>query len=177
MMVRLLKGASGNLYEVGSDGCHLALGQLRDVLDQLGFKVAKKAARETTLRAYPTSFAKYPLLNPRFEPDAEDLDSRLNTECLNVTVLSKGDDGSLDRQLRAFPSDGTCAFVPVGIAVSGYNCHGHFVVPLRFSGEPGNEEINWGVLGTGLSGMLRHLRQSPLAAPKEWAMPEPPGAV
>ena len=97
MAVRILKGAARNLYEPGSDAQHLALRQLWDVLDHLGFRLATKTARETTLRAYPTKFRQYPLLNPRFEADAGDLDAKFDTECLNVTTLSKGDNEALDR--------------------------------------------------------------------------------
>ncbi len=62
-MTRLLEGSTDDLYAPGSDACHLALRQLWDVFDHLGFKVVKKSANETTLRVYPERMHRYPLLN------------------------------------------------------------------------------------------------------------------
>jgi hypothetical protein len=161
MTVRMLKNATGSLYEPNSEACHRALEDLRVVLDHLGFKVNKKAAREATLRVYLTKRGRYPLLNPRFEPTAAELDANLDTECLDFTVLSKGDDGSLDRHLLSFPSSDQCTFVRVATASGRYYCHGHFIIPVRFSGATGSEEIDFVNLGAPLGSILSHLRAGP----------------
>ena len=81
MIGRTIKGASGSLYTYNSDASHLALRQLWDLLQALGFKLAKKSARETTIRAYPSKHKQYPLLNPRFWPTAAGLEEAWDREC------------------------------------------------------------------------------------------------
>src|SRR5207247_10140916 len=84
-VMRLLEGATDDLYEPGSEACHLALRQLWDVFDHLAFKVVKKGANETTLRVYPSRIHQYPLLNPRFEAHAEEWDTDFEGDCLVIS--------------------------------------------------------------------------------------------
>jgi len=111
MIGRTIKGASGSLYTHDSDASHLALRQLWDLLEELDFKLSRKSDRETTIRAYPSKHKQYPLLNPRFRPTGAWLDEAWDRECLDFTVLSKGDGAILDRQLGKFRSTQESAFI------------------------------------------------------------------
>src|SRR2546425_4807002 len=103
--MRLLEGATDDLYEPGSEACHLALRQLWDVFDHLAFKVVKKGANETTLRVYPSRIHQYPLLNPRFEAHAEEWDTDFEGDCLVITALAKEADPILNDHLKTFHYD------------------------------------------------------------------------
>jgi hypothetical protein len=147
MIGRNLRGASGSLYTLNSDAVALAFTQLWDVLKQLGFKLSKKPEREGTLRAYPVKHRQYPLLNPRFIPTAAGLDPAWDKECLDLTVVSKGDRTILDRQLAQFDSTKECAFFSdTFYGNGGYNYHGNFILPLRFRGSAINSEIDFRAL-------------------------------
>ena len=156
-----MKGATGDLYEPGSDACHLALRQLWDVVDHVGFKVVKKSATETTLRMYPARIHQYPLLNPRFESHAED-GADFQGECLVITALSKEADLVLNEHLKAFHHD-EGRFIFDGGFVSGYYVVGCFVIPVHFSEAGHSLAIDFVRLGGVLAAILRHLRQSPAA--------------
>lgn len=159
MIGRRIKGASGSLYTHNSDASHLALRQLWDLLKELGFKLSKKHARETTLRAYPLKYNQYPLLNPRFSPTAAWLDEAWNRECLDFTVISKGDGSILDRQLGEFPSTKECAFIADPFeATNEYYYHGHFLLPIGFAGKGSGTEIDLIALKQPLAKVLEFLK-------------------
>ena len=161
-MRRLLEGATGDLYEPRSDACHLALRQLWDVFDHLGFKLVKKSATEATLRVYPSRIHQYPLLNPRFEPHAEDWGVDFDGDCLVITTLSREADPVFSDHVNAFRHDeGT--FVIGGEFASGYYIVGCFVIPVRFTGVGASTTIDFVRLGGALAAILRHLRKSPSA--------------
>ena len=135
MVGRTIRGAGGSLYTSNSDARHVALSQLAKELLELGFKVARKSKREGTLRVYPSNYGEYPLLNPRFYATAAWLGS-LDTECIVVTVISKGRDPGTARRLRSFVSRPDCKFVPNQYTItSGYTYYGNFVLPVTFSRE------------------------------------------
>ena len=159
MITRLLKGFAGNLYDSDSEAHHRSLERLAVVLDQLGYRVRKKAEREATLRVYLRQDQRYPLLNPRFERTAADLDAALDRECVVVTVLSKHENGSLQRHLEAYPAADHSRFVPNGVAKFGYFCHGYFVVSLAFSGTEGSEDIEFDHLAIPFRAILAHMRR------------------
>ena len=159
MIGRTIKGASGSLYTYNSDASHLALRQLWDLLKELGFRLSRKSARETTIRAYPSRHKQYPLLNPRFMPTAAWLDEAWDRECLDFTVLSKGDGTVLDRQLRTFRSMKECAFIANPFeTINGYYYHGHFIFPLEFAGKAASREIDFIALKQPLARMLDFLK-------------------
>lgn len=153
---RFLKKVSGNLYDSDSEACSVALEELRDLLLNVGFTVYKKAVREATLRVYPTKPATYPLLNPCFV----EKDQVHGAESLTVHVLSRKDNGGIDRQLATFTSTPACSFVayPAG-SPKYYRHHGDFILPLNFSGEPGAQEIDFASLRAPLTQILHLLRQ------------------
>ena len=156
MIGRQIEGAAGSIYTYNSDASHLALKQLWGLLQELDFKLVKKANHETTIRAYPVKQKQYPLLNPRFNPTAAWLDAAWDKECLDFTVLSKGDD-LLDRKLAHFNSTKECTYIASPFTSGdGYYYHGHFLFPLIFSGNP--VKINFQVLKEPLVRMLNFLR-------------------
>jgi hypothetical protein len=159
MIGRTIKGAGGSLYTYNSDASHLALKQLWDVLKELGFQLSRKSTQETTLRAYPLRHKQYPLLNPRFWPTAAWLDEAWDKECLDFTVLSKGDGAVLDRQLGTFRSTQECAFLANPFeATNGYYSHGHFILPVAFVGKGASREIDFIALKQPLARMLDFLK-------------------
>ena len=156
---RTIKGASGSLYTYNSDASHLALRQLWDLLKELGFRLSRKSAREATIRAYPARHKQYPLLNPRFMPTAAWLDEAWDRECLDFTVVSKGDGTILDRQLRTFRSTKECAFIANPFeTINGYYYHGHFIFPLEFAGKAASREFDFIALKQPLARMLDFLK-------------------
>jgi hypothetical protein len=159
MVGRTIKGASGSLYTDNSEALHVALRQLWDALNELGFKLSRKPDHERTIRAYPLKHKQYPLLNPRFSPTAAWLDDAWDKECLDFTVLSKGDGAILDRQLRAFCSTKDCAYIaqPFEPRNGYYNYHGHFLFPVAFKGKAPNE-IDFLALRQPLTRMLDFLK-------------------
>ncbi len=140
-MERTLKGAAGSLYDPRSDALYLALDQLRDVLMAAGFIVARRPARESTLRVYPVKQQQYPLLNPGFWSTAASLDVRWDKEVLALRVLSKGQ--VFQERLEEFVSTEEYAFIPTGGDVGEYFDHGYFLVPIRFFGTSPDCEIDW----------------------------------
>lgn len=159
MIGRTIKGANGSLYTLNSDASHLALRQLWDQLEILDFKLSKKPDRETTIRAYPSKYRQYPLLNPRFSPTAAWLAEAWNRECLDFTVLSKGDGIPLDGQLGKFRSTKDCTFIANPFeSTNGYYYHGHFIFPLAFAGRAPGWEIDFTALKQPLAGMLAFLK-------------------
>lgn len=159
MIGRTLKGATGSLYTYQSDASHLALGQLWDVMNEIGFKVVRKHGNETTLRAYPVKIVQYPLLNPRFYPTANWIDPSFDKECLIFTVLSMEKNVRLDKQLRNFHSTKQCKFIPdPHKSEDGYYYHGHFVLPTPFKGKRTNFEIDFETLKKPLSKILVFLK-------------------
>jgi hypothetical protein len=165
MIGRTIKGAKGSLYTTHSEASHLALRQLWVVLKELGYKLAKKSAHETTLRVYPSTYGDYPLLNPRFRATAADLDEAWDRECLEVTVLSKGDRIGLSRYLEKFCPTQDGVFLGPEISGTSYTVHGWFVMPLRFVGRGTNVEIDFTKLTDSLQKVLIFLRKAPHFAP------------
>ena len=130
------------LFDPRSKVCHAALEDLSVVLKQLGFKVRRKPPREATLRVYVAG-RKYPLLNPRFEPNAVYRSRRRAGGFLVFRVLSKGDK-VLDAPLRTFNSNHASEFTAMGNDSGGYHCHGEFVIPLTAG--TSNESMAFGAL-------------------------------
>lgn len=162
MVGRTLRGATGSLYTYNSSASHMALRQLRELLHDVGFKVPRKAERETTLRAYPTTDRVYPLLNPRFMSSATWLDEALDKDCLDMVVLSKGDGSCLDRHLATFRDSQDCAYVPTKFEhTNGYWYHGHFILPICFLGSRASHQLDLEALRKPLSRLLRFLRAGP----------------
>lgn len=151
------------VFDPDDEACHVALQQLRDVLDHLGFTVRKKTASEATLRVYPRGYGRYPLLNPRFHSHATYQGKRRRGGFLVLSVLSTGDD-RLDHELRDFPSSTDCEFVAGGATDAVYLHHGDFVVPLKYSGKHG-DEIDFRALGESLLKVRQHLREVQSPAP------------
>jgi hypothetical protein len=167
MIGRTIKGAKGSLYTAHSEASHLALRQLWDVLKELGYKLTKKSAHETTLRVYPSSYGGYPLLNPSFRATEADLDEAWDRECLEVAVLSKGDCIGLSRYLKKFCPTQDCAFLGPETSVASYTVHGWFVMPLRFVGRGTDVEIDF----TRLTDSLQRVRIFLSKAPHFAALP------
>ena len=155
---RFLKGTSGNLYSTDSEAYHWALEQLRDHLVAIGFTVNKKARSERTLRVYPTRSREYPLLNPYFRSTAVQLGEIYDVECLFVRVLSRANDGSLDRQLGTFVSTQACSFHAFSPrATDKLHSRGAFILPIRFLGKPDKQEIDFAALRAPLAQIFAFL--------------------
>jgi hypothetical protein len=147
MLGRTLAGATGSLYTVGSDASHLALTQLCEVLESLGFYVVKKARRESTLRVYPQRHLRYPLLNPVFEATASWLAPDLDFDCILMPVLSPGRMPRLRRQLKKVRSTRQCTFIPeLFDHPNGYTYNGDFVLRVTFQGREPESQIDFGPL-------------------------------
>ena len=168
MIGRTIKDAKGSLYTRHSEAEDLALKQLGGVLNELGYKVAKKSAQEDTLRVYPSTYGQYPLLNPRFKATEADLDEDWDKECLELAVWSKGKSNGLYSYLgylESFRSTNDCAFFGQEEPwFSGdytlYRC-GWFVMPLRFLGHGPNVKIDFTGLTESLRRILFFLRKAP----------------
>jgi hypothetical protein len=66
-----------------------------------------------------------------------------------MMVRSKKGSGGvldLDQALTTFPSTSECRFVPDGKDGKTYHNHGFFVLPLSFSGEPGEKCVDFASL-------------------------------
>jgi hypothetical protein len=121
-----------------------------------------------TLRAYPSTYCQYPLLNPRFKATEADLDEHWDKECLELSVWSKGESNGLRRYLgylEKFRSTKDCAFLGLEEPwFSGdYLLHlcGWFVMPLRFLGHGPNVKIDFTGLTESLRRILIFLRKAP----------------
>jgi hypothetical protein len=137
----------------------VALEQLGEFLDAIGFKVRKKAPGESTLRVYVKN-RQYPLLNPRFESSAECFGVAGHKELLVFTVFSKGLGHRFDHALGAFPSTDQCTFNPdARDRPRGYRLHGYFLLPLSFRGGPGEQQLDLAALKDGLIQMRDFLQQ------------------
>jgi uncharacterized glyoxalase superfamily protein PhnB len=151
-------GVRTGLCDEGSEANNLALEQLAEALKDIGFIVRKKARREYTLRVY-TRKNQYPLLNPRFRETAVEVNPQWDKECLEVTVISKGKDASLDPLLSSFQDTVSCVFVPSSEVARGYRYHGYFFMPLSFIGESGMEQIAFAELSPSLVAIYELLRR------------------
>ena len=151
MVGRTIAGATDSLYTRGSEANHLVLTQLAGVLRKVGFAVTTKRRRETTLRVYPRRHREYPLLNPRFVATATWWDPALDIDSLVFTVFSRSKSSTLDTQLAQFPSTRDCQFVADSFQhVSGYRCHGYFILPVRFSGRGQTSHVDFTKLASSL---------------------------
>ena len=150
--------AQQDIFVPYSEASESALQQLAVVLDQLGFTVRKKSSNESTLRVYPRGYGQYPLINPRFEPDAMYGGTLVNGSFLECDVWSKGDD-RLDNVLRGFLSNPECEFVATGRRGKVYFHHGDLVLPVRFT-NPQSDEIDFASLGRSLQAVRDHLQKS-----------------
>jgi hypothetical protein len=157
MIGRRIKGAAGNLYTIGSEACHLALRQLWEQLQRMGFTLDRKRPQESTLRVYASRQTRYPLLNPRFEPTARALKEDLDFECLVFTVLSRSDGSLISRHLARFASQRDCVFVPDGFQQDDYIYHGHFVLPIGFIPQGATSSIDFCALQKPLTRILAFL--------------------
>lgn len=182
---RFLKGTSGNLYSTDSEAYHWALEQLRGHLVAIGFTVNKKARSERTLRVYSTRSREYPLLNPYFRSTAVQLGEIYDVECLFVRVLSRANDGSLDRQLGTFVSTQACSFHAFSPrATDKLHSRGAFILPIRFLGKPDKQEIDFAALRAPLAQIFAFLEgitgknepvPPPVPPPSERVFGEIPG--
>jgi hypothetical protein len=157
MIGRRIKGAAGSLYTIGSEACHLALRQLWDQLQTMGFTLDRKRPHESTLRVYASREREYPLLNPRFEPTATGLKHDLDFECLVFTALSRSNGSLISRHLARFPSQRDCVFVPDRFQKSDYNYHGHLVLPVEFIPQGATSSIDFCTLEKPLTRILAFL--------------------
>ncbi|MHC4875972.1 MAG: hypothetical protein ACYTGL_05695 [Planctomycetota bacterium] len=107
------------IFRIGSEANHDALESLAEILKDAGFTVRKKSPKESTLRVYVTKPNSYPLLNPRF------VDGRLE-----ITVLSKGEDESIDCILASLSSLDSCGFESMNETTGDYRYHGIITVPI-----------------------------------------------
>jgi hypothetical protein len=157
MLGRTIIGADDNLYTRRSLASDIGLTQLAEHLIDIGFRVHKKAANESTLRVYHSP-AKLPLLNPRFAPTAHWLHPKLDCEALVITVLSRGNHG-LDKQLARFSSTPACRYIPASyIDGDGYHHHGNFALPVSFTPVGTSSRIDFDSLRPSLAIILEHLR-------------------
>jgi hypothetical protein len=130
--VKEIPGAEGDLYEPASRSHHLALEQLKPVLESLGFRVRTKPQKEKTLRVYVGSIGIPPLLNPRFQRSTAGKGRSTQREVLAITVLSKGD-RMLSARLEALPRTQSLDFRRVEEFEQDYYVHGTFQIPLAFT--------------------------------------------
>lgn len=157
MIERRLPGAKGSIYDKHSEASHLALEQLREVMQEIGFIALKRRRHESTIRAYPVKYGQYPLLNPRYEPSVAWLDENWDKECLVFWVWSKRP--VLNRKLKTFHSTNQCSFFPDQYEnYEGYYLHGYFVLPLQFEGKGTIKGINFKALRHPLMKMLEFLK-------------------
>ncbi len=152
-----MSGARHDLFEEGSDANNSALEMLAEALRDIGFRVRKKSPIEHTLRVYPRKYGQYPLLNPRFMADAVHINPAWNKEGVVVSVLSKGQEASIDTLLSSFRSE-TCVFSADNAQGQyRYRYHGAFFIPLCFEGEKGNEVIDLAALSQSFVEIHRRL--------------------
>jgi hypothetical protein len=74
--------------------------------------------------------------------------------CLVITALSTSDEHHYADWLATFPSTPDCAFVPSHEERAGYHYLGHFVLPLRFIGDPTNEVVDFAETKPWLASLL-----------------------
>ena len=89
-----------------------------------------------------------------------------------MSVLSRADDGSLDRKLGTFASTSACTFhaLPPG-ATDGLHYHGVFILPLRFLDKSDKQEIDFAALRGPLAQIFAFLQG---IAGKNDPVPPPP---
>lgn len=126
----------GSVFESHSRANHETLVELREILDNLGFRVVKKIDKEDTLRAYSQRLYQYPLLNPRFARlTVRGLHGRF---FLEISTWSKGDD-RLAKHLRSYRSTTECRYVRAGDEArddsKSYVLHGWFYIRLHTRNE------------------------------------------
>lgn len=145
---------SNSVFDERSDAHHAALEQLRTLMRQVGFLVAKKRDNEATLRAYVGERHTYPLLNPRFI--WRKVRGFKGDAFLEITVLSKGNE-PLERRLSQFHPLAFLRFEAVGEWQSPYFVHGHFFTPLTFHGPPASAALDIGGLEQALQELRKYL--------------------
>lgn len=103
--MRQLRGSEGDVFEPKSPASIQALEEMRTVLREEGFAVARDR-HKTTLRVYPIKNGQYPLMNPRLvdelgvkegsDPDDPNAEPAFR-EVVCVSLWSTADDDMLDR--------------------------------------------------------------------------------
>jgi len=133
-------GLEGDLFDPKSEACTKSLDRLRDVMIDAGFHVRRRSLRESTLRAYLTREDEYPLLNPRFNFDGTHDDKSIPTDFIVMTVLSKDRSGAYSAQLATFENTPNVVFGRGDAFASGFQYHGHFLIPLPVVAEPDGDD-------------------------------------
>jgi hypothetical protein len=164
MTVQASAGPGAELYADGSPASDMALEELRTLMNQVGFTVARKVRGHSTLRAYPVRMHQYPLLNPRFVRSAAtflNLDIAPDVESLVISTLSRSADPDFRGRLHAFSSSADIAFLKNPHRVSGYHCYGYFVI-ATIHRDDAAEELDFFEFHQPLSTILDFLRACPV---------------
>lgn len=112
------------------------LSDLRDLMLDIGFRVAAMTKGHSTIKAYVHKIHHPPVLNPRFLVDED-------AEFLFVTVGAQNRDESTERALSKFVNTGDCVYVPRNRKYAKHYLYGAFVLPLSYVGgdESGRVDI------------------------------------
>jgi hypothetical protein len=127
-----------DMFEPGTAANHEALELLRELLVDVGFRVAAKERREATLRVYAGD-GDFPLLNPRFEPEADAFGLPDSDEAIVFSVWTREPAPELRRHLAASPREGLHFVADDRRSAAGDHLVGWLVVPLVFVEEDAGE--------------------------------------
>lgn len=121
------------MFEIGSEALRRALGELRQVFINAGFRPHRLHANESTIRVYLPKL-KRPLLNPRLLTTLDCDEVSIASPCLTIDVwIDKSTDASL--RVNAFPSTKACRFISRSGWGLGEDYAGFFVIPFKVSAE------------------------------------------
>lgn len=134
---------AGSIYDGFSPRGQLALASLRAEFQAAGFYAEKERRTERTLRVYPVRRWRYPLLNPGLVAARQHWIVGVTRPSIVCPVYSDGDE-LISRLLASLPPIAECAYVVARPRRGGrYLLHGSFIVPIRFSGEPARQMIDF----------------------------------
>lgn len=143
-----------SVFDEGSQPSVRALVGLHAVLECIGYKALRKRRHEHTLRVYLKQRDRYPLLNPRFVRQVDELPGR--GPFLEVHVWSKGNCRGLDQHLRGYGGSTGARFIARREWTGGYYLHGRFLMPASFK-DAACLLPDFAALGLRLKTLRRHL--------------------
>ena len=148
---------AGSVFDGFSPRGQHALATLRAEFQAAGFYAEKERRTERSLRVYPERRWRYPLLNPSFVASRRTSPIPIAGPSVLCPIYSDGD-AQITRVLRSLPALDGAAYVPARPRpASRYFLHGYVVMPLRFTGEPRSQLIDFESLRPVLSALQLQL--------------------